>query len=103
MDTISETPRGAGPRSLVCYVCGVPHLGSSLLVHVEACENKRKQRESSLPRDERRPPLRRPPALREPLPSSQSERDVFNEIMRDAFAAHGRTACACGRSFDHDV
>lgn len=90
---------GKGPKAFTCYCCGSQFMAGSLMIHIEQCEEKRRQAEDAKHPSERRPLPPRPAEYAQPLPSKADEVEAFNNAMQAVYNQVTKVPCACGRTF----
>mmetsp|Transcript_4283 Transcript_4283/g.7500 ORF Transcript_4283/g.7500 Transcript_4283/m.7500 type:complete len:246 (-) Transcript_4283:113-850(-) len=104
MLSMNERPKGRGPKSVTCYICGRGYGTSSIGIHLPQCEKKFLEIESRKPKKERRPLPKAPTALQEKLESGGPiTHDDCDELNNEAFNTYNNEALVgcqwCGRTF----
>lgn len=86
----------SGPKSVICYICGRQFGTASIGIHEPKCMEKWKAENNQLPREQRRPPPKKPEVAAGASVSEQNEA-AWQSAQQSLAACEN-----CGRTFNPD-
>ncbi|RUS72488.1 hypothetical protein EGW08_019742, partial [Elysia chlorotica] len=87
-----------GPRTVVCYICGREFGTKSISIHEPQCLEKWNVQNNQLPKEQRRPPPKKPEAIG----TASLNREQMNEAAYQSAKSQLIPCPNCGRTFAPD-